>query len=248
MGQWHGDDVERHPAGTYRAGGADSTMVAAGDSPRPGGGGSRRGPVLLLAGVLVGALIALGTFFVVERSSGDGSSDVAAETSTPETGVSSDEDGADGTGPDPSPATTVPDASDTATTPSTPTSAPLEPEPEPTNEPDIIVNGVNMIAPAAGTYYGLLSQSGTQQSDQSLRVAMSFSSTGSYVDYPTLGCSGTLTPTGNRSGARVYRETITSGQCDPTGTWYVTRGSETAISAEYRPSGADHVVEGQLSR
>lgn len=232
MGQWQGDEGERHAAGA------------------PGGGGPRRGPVLLLVGVLVGALIALGSFLVVDRRSDDAAPDAAAVSSTPETTAPSDREHGD------RPPTTEPTAP--PTTEPTPTSpepepepdpeAEPEPEPEPTNEPDIIVNGVNMIAPAAGTYYGVLSQRGTAHSDRDLRVAMSFSSTGSYVEYPSLGCSGTLTPTGNRSGARVYRETITSGQCDPTGTWYVTRGSESEISAEYRPEGDDHVVEGQLSR
>lgn len=246
MAQWRGDDVERDPVGTRDAGRADGAGGAAGDAPRSDGGGSRRGPVLLLVGVLVGALIALGALFVVERDSGDGTSDVGAASTEPGTGVPSIEENDDGSGSVSSPASTSPDASDKAT--SAPTPTPPQPAPEPTDEPDVFENGVNMIAPAAGTYSGLLYQRGTEQSDQSLQVAMSFSSTGSYVDYPTLGCSGTLTPTGNRSGARVYRETITSGQCDPTGTWYVTRGSDTEISAEYRPSGDDHVVEGQLSR
>lgn len=219
MGQWRGDDVERASTGTR---------------------GAPRGPVLLLVGVLVGALIALGAFLVLDRDSGEGSTDVAAVSTAPGTGVPSSEGEEDGlVSP---PATTDPDAADAETDSPAPT------EPEPTNEPDIMRDGENMIAPAAGTYSGVLFQRGTDQSDQDLQVAMGFSSTGSYVEYPALGCSGTLTPTGNQDGARVYRETITSGQCDPTGTWYVTRGSDTEISAEYRPSGGDHVVEGQLNR
>lgn len=104
------------------------------------------------------------------------------------------------------------------------------------------------LAPAEGTYSGTLSQRGTRRSDRDYPVEMTFSSQGSTVAYPTLGCRGTLTPTGNSAGARVYRETITSGRCDPTGTWYVTRGSDDAVSVEYHPSGADYVVVGQLTR
>ena len=110
------------------------------------------------------------------------------------------------------------------------------------------VPGGAEFAPAEGTYSGTLSQRGTRRSDRDYPVEMTFSSQGSTVAYPTLGCRGTLTPTGNSAGARVYRETITSGRCDPTGTWYVTRGSDDAVSAEYHPSRADYVVVGQLTR
>lgn len=207
-------------------------------------GGAPKGPVLLLVGVLVGALIALGAFLVVDRDSGEGAPDSAAVSTAPGTGVPSSEGEGDGDGVVSPPVTTEPDASDAATDPPTPSPT----QPEPTSDPDIMRGDENLIAPAAGTYSGVLYQRGTEQSDQSLQVAMGFSSTGSFVDYPTLGCSGILTPTGNQDGARVYRETITSGQCDPTGTWLVTRGSDTTISAEYRPSEGDHVVDGQLTR
>ena len=108
--------------------------------------------------------------------------------------------------------------------------------------------GVAELAPAAGTYSGILSQRGTRRSDRDYPVEMTFSAQGSTVEYPTLGCRGTLTPTGNSDGARVYREVITAGRCDATGTWYVTRGTEHAVSAEYQPSGANYVVVGQLTR
>lgn len=244
MEQWRGDGVERASTGSPGAGREESTTSAAGDAPRPGGGGAPRGPMLLLVGVLVGALIALGAFFVLDRDSGDGVPDVDAVSTAPGTGVPSGGGQDDGAGLVSPPATMDPDEPDSAT------DAPLPPppQPEPTGDPDIVQDGENLVAPAAGTYSGLLFQSGTDQSDQSLQVAMGFSAAGSYVEYPILGCSGTLTPTGNQDGARVYRETIISGPCDPAGTWYVTRGSDTEISAEYQPSGGDRVVEGQLNR
>lgn len=207
-------------------------------------GGAPKGPLLLLVGVLVGALIALGAFLVMDRDSGEAAPDVAAVSTAPGTGVPSSEGEDDGDGAVSPPVTTGPDAPDAAPEPPDPSPT----QPEPTSDPDIMRGDENLIAPAAGTYSGVLYQRGTEQSDQSLQVAMGFSSTGSYVDYPTLGCSGTLTPTGNQNGARVYRETITAGQCDPTGTWLVTRGSDTTISAEYRPSEGGHLVEGQLTR
>ena len=243
MSQWRGDDVGRASTGRPGADRAGSTMGGAGDAPRPRGGGAPKGPVLLLVGILVGALIALGFYLVVGNNNDEGAPDVAAVSTAPETGAPSSEGVGDGTEPASPPATAGDDADAATDSPS-----PAPPQPEPTNEPDIMRGEENLIAPAAGTYSGVLFQRGTEQSDQSVEVAMGFSSTGSYIDYPALGCSGTLMPTGNQDGARVYRETITSGQCDPTGTWFVTRGSDNTISAEYRPSEGDHVVEGQLSR
>ena len=244
MSHWRGEDVERAPTSRPGADRSGSTRGGAGATRRSAGGGAPRGPVLLLVGILVGALIALGAFLVMDRGSGEQAPDAAAVSTAPETDGPATEGQDDGAGTESPPAITDPDAPDAAT--DSPMPSPTEPEP--TADPDIMREGENLIAPAAGTYSGVLFQRGTQQSDQSVEVAMGFSSTGSYVDYPTLGCSGTLTPTGNQDGARVYRETITAGQCDPTGTWFVTRGSDTTISAEYRPSGGDHVVEGQLTR
>lgn len=108
--------------------------------------------------------------------------------------------------------------------------------------------GGSELAPASGTYVGTLSQRGTRFSDVDYPVVMTFSPQGSTVEYPTLGCSATLTPAGDSNGARVYFETITSGSCDSTGTWHITKGSVRAVSAEYRPTRADYVVVGQLTR
>ena len=108
---------------------------------------------------------------------------------------------------------------------------------------------VQQTAPDSGTYTGVLSQRGTRRSDQDFSVSMTFSANGSTVDYPTLACSGTLSPTGDSGGARVYTESITSGRCDPRGTWYVTRGADGAtLSVEYRSDRSDYVVVGQLTR
>ena len=110
--------------------------------------------------------------------------------------------------------------------------------------------GASSTAPVAGTYTGVLRQRGTTggQRDQDFPVEMTFSASGSTVNYPSLGCRGTLTPTGDADGARVYLETITAGGCEPTGTWNVTRGSDSAVAAEYRPAIGSHLVTGQLTR
>lgn len=105
-----------------------------------------------------------------------------------------------------------------------------------------------MIAPAAGNYGGQLVQRGPGQSDYAVDVRMSFSSAGSGVSYPNSGCRGALIPMGDQGGARVYREEIYSGACDPTGTWLITRGSDTGISAEYQPPTGEYMVEGRLTR
>ena len=183
--------------------------------------------VLILSGVLavflVAGLLAAGTYLVVNRDSGTVATAGAAADTEATAGAAADRDpGAESASGGWAPAAGGGAAQDPA--------------------------GGPEFAPASGTYSGTLSQRGTRRSDRDYPVEMTFSSQGSTVAYPTLGCRGTLTPTGNSAGARVYRETITSGRCDPMGTWYVTTGSDQAVSAEYHPSNADYVVVGQLTR
>ena len=76
--------------------------------------------------------------------------------------------------------------------------------------------------PVSGTYYGLSRQRGTPtEVNKDYSIEMTFSSAGSSVSYPTLGCRGSLTPLGFRADARTYRETIESGHCDSGGMWQV---------------------------
>ena len=99
-------------------------------------------------------------------------------------------------------------------------------------------------------YSGYLSQRGTSsgRQDRDYTVEMTFSSGGSSVRYPSLGCSGTLSPQGDSGGSRVYTERITSGNCDPSGTWTIQRESSSSIAAEYRPASGNYVVVGELTR
>lgn len=236
-----GVGADAGPGGPQGAGGPQGP----GGPPSPS---SRRAVVLVLAGALMGALVvgALGIagFLLVDRDS-------QVETTT--AGSSESADGPDAS--DPAAGETPGDAegqSSTAATSSiasspssTAESATTEPSPA---APPPVAPGGPELAPAGGAYSGVLSQRGSRQSDQDFPVEMYFSSTGSAVNYPTLGCSGSLSPLGNSGRARVYREDIASGECEPTGTWYVTRGSNDEISAEYRPARGDYVVLGQLTR
>ena len=111
-------------------------------------------------------------------------------------------------------------------------------------------SGGSVNAPDSGVYTGYLSQRGTTsgRQDRDYTVEMTFSSGGSSVRYPSLGCSGTLSPQGDSGDARVYSERISSGNCDPSGTWTIKRQSSSSIQAEYRPTSGRYVVVGELSR
>lgn len=226
---------------------------AAGGRDEPRGGGPSKGPMLLLVGVLAGAVFALVAFLVVDRDSEDGTPVAAEQSTAAETTAPIDEE-RDGTEQD-----GAATAGDTVATPApgepTALGEPTEPgesdvpgEPTPAQPATPPQPGENMIAPAAGNYGGLLVQRGPGQSDYAVDVRMSFSSAGSGVSYPNSGCRGALIPKGDQGGARVYREEIYSGACDPTGTWLITRGSDTGISAEYQPPAGEYIVEGRLTR
>lgn len=208
----------------------------------------RRGILYALVGALIGvvvvALLALGG---VAGPGGDdettqaATEQTAADTpvATPDPADANDESDAQETdaAESTSPASPTSPASQSPTTSATP-SSPAEPRPWSASE----------AAPDGGTYTGVVTQRGTQRSDTQYEVTLTFANTGSYVTYPTLGCAGRLAPTGDENGARVYRETITSGTCDQGGTWHVTRDSADAVTAEYRPAAGDYTVAGQLTR
>lgn len=190
---------------------------------RSGGGGMGSGLIGAVIGALVVAVLGLGGYVLLTRD--DGSAPAAVDQrrapSAPEDPAVSDGGSALGALP----------GADSSADPSAGTDA-----------------GTGN-APDSGTYSGVLSQRGTRRSDQDFSVSMTFSSQGSTVDYPSLGCSGTLSPSGDSAGARVYSETITSGRCDQSGTWYVTRGADgDSLSVEYRAVRSDYVVVGQLTR
>jgi hypothetical protein len=199
---------------------------------------SGKGIILGLVGALVGviavAVLALGG--VPLPGGGDESTPSASEATTSEiTSPAPEPTGAPGTSETTTPA--APASPTSSTGPSAPTSSPA---PRPWSASDA--------APDGGTYTGVVTQRGTQRTDTDYEVTMTFTSAGSRVSYPTLGCTGTLQPTGDVDGTRVYRETITSGTCDRGGTWYVTRQDTNAVSAEYRPATGDYTVQGQLTR
>lgn len=211
-------------------------MTQQSDRKTPGSAG--KGILLGLVGALVGviavAVLALGG---VSLPGGDDESTPSASepTSSETTSPAPEPTGASGT----SEATTPADTG-SPTSPTSPSSQTTSAAPRPWSASDA--------APDGGTYSGVVTQRGTQRTDTDYEVTMTFTSAGSRVTYPTLGCTGTLQPAGDVDGARVYRETITSGTCDRGGTWYVTRQDTNAVSAEYRPAARDYTVQGQLTR
>lgn len=69
-----------------------------------------------------------------------------------------------------------------------------------------------------------------------------------WVEYPTLGCSGTLRYTGTQGGTVVYEEVITSGtqNCADTGTWWfrVIDESKSTVGGFYESSDGRWRVSG----
>ena len=103
--------------------------------------------------------------------------------------------------------------------------------------------------PASGTYVGEASQSATANGGdpKTYRVVMTFSGSGSRVDYPGIGCSGRLVPAGYSGQDRVYQEEITSGHCDDGGTWWVTVHDRSSLSGHYQPRDGDYDVQVELA-
>lgn len=105
------------------------------------------------------------------------------------------------------------------------------------------------LVPDSGSYEGMARQRGARSAiSKNYNVTMVFSSGGSFVNYPSLGCEGRLVPDGFDGDRRVYRERITSGHCDRNGTWKITVKSPDALSAEWTLSSQDYIVVAELSR
>ncbi|HHX86344.1 MAG TPA: hypothetical protein GX694_13690, partial [Actinomycetales bacterium] len=105
-------------------------------------------------------------------------------------------------------------------------------------------------APSSGSYTGTLQQRGTSSTrqDRDYAVEMTFSSGGSSVRYPGLGCAGTLVPRGDSGVDRIYREEIHTGRCDDGGTWTVTRVGDGRLDVNYEAPTGRYVVTGTLTR
>ena len=104
--------------------------------------------------------------------------------------------------------------------------------------------------PASGKYTGTGVQRGADGSvaEKELPIGMTFSPSGSTVDYPTLSCTGTLVPDGFSGGKRIYREQITSGLCDRDGRWAVTVLPGGAVRAEWSLPSGKYIVSARLTR
>jgi nitrogen fixation protein len=100
--------------------------------------------------------------------------------------------------------------------------------------------------PTTGTYTGLGKESGASRDDY--RIEMTFAAGAATIDYPDLGCSGTLDADGFGGGGRVYRERITSGPCDRGGTWNVHVVSAASLTATWSKPGGRFTVTARLSR
>lgn len=69
------------------------------------------------------------------------------------------------------------------------------------------------------------------------------------VFYPDLGCTGTLTPvqgSDNTDTTRTYTESITEGECDSSGTWFVEFHSGKSATATYTPDTDRYIVSVDL--
>lgn len=103
--------------------------------------------------------------------------------------------------------------------------------------------------PASGTYSGQAEQRGTPaRVNKDYPLEMTFSSSGSYVSYPTLGCAGSLHPLGFDGPDRLYAETITSGHCDSGGTWHVRVDDETTLQGSWSLPSSSYSVTAVLER
>lgn len=103
--------------------------------------------------------------------------------------------------------------------------------------------------PASGTYFGHAEQRGEPAAvNKDYPIEMVFSSTGSSVSYPTLGCDGSLRPLGFDGPDRLYEETIESGKCDNGGVWRVYVESDARLVATWSLPSAEYRVAAILLR
>jgi len=118
---------------------------------------------------------------------------------------------------------------------------------EPNAQSEVSTEAVDSRIPASGSYGGEAQQRGTPtRINRNYPMQMSFSSGGSRVMYPTLGCEGVLQPLGYQGESRVYEEKITSGHCDSGGTWLVHVDGSTTIEAAWSLSSASYTVSATL--
>lgn len=101
--------------------------------------------------------------------------------------------------------------------------------------------------PESGSYSGEAEQRGTPaRVNKRYPLEMSFSSGGSHVYYPALGCEGLLQPLGFEGPNRVYEERITSGHCDDGGTWLVHVDGPTTLEVAWSLPSASYTVTALL--
>lgn len=91
--------------------------------------------------------------------------------------------------------------------------------------------------PTEGSYSGSFHQEDLsgRTADKDYQINMSFSPSGSTIEFPSLGCSGTLTLQGFQGDTAVYEEVITSGRrnCVDVGQWWFETFDENNIGAWY---------------
>jgi len=128
-------------------------------------------------------------------------------------------------------------------------SSPTEPIPAQTSTAADAAGKADGRIPASGTYYGQAEQRGARASvNKDYPVNMTFSSSGSSVEYPTLECAGILRPLGFDGPDRLYEEEIESGHCDDGGLWRVyVEGASQLVATWSRPS-SDYTVAAVLLR
>jgi predicted Ser/Thr protein kinase len=109
--------------------------------------------------------------------------------------------------------------------------------------------GADTTIPATGNYSGLGVQRGARaETTRNYRMSMTFTDDGSYVEYPTLGCSGRLVPNGFEGDRSLYREKLPGGVCDNNGTWKIQVLSPSVLEASWSHPAKDYVVVATLRR
>jgi hypothetical protein len=109
--------------------------------------------------------------------------------------------------------------------------------------------GSDQRVPSSGAYSGTARQRGARASlNKDTPMSMTFSSSGSSVAYPGVGCAGKLLPTGFDGQRRVYQEQITSGPCDNGGVWRVLVVSSDRLEAGWTLPSQDYTVSAVLRR
>jgi hypothetical protein len=101
--------------------------------------------------------------------------------------------------------------------------------------------------PAGGRYSGTGTQHLPGEDNHGVRLVMTLGG-GATVEYPRLGCTARLLPSGFDGSRRVYRERFTSGTCDDPGTWRILKLSDDRLSASWSSPGDPYTVSATLVR